>query len=301
MNVQHQPQMPLLELDLLKTLVAIAETGNFSSAAEVVLRTPSAISMQVKKIEELVERPVFVRDSRSVSLTADGELLLEHARRVLALNNEMVSRFVAPNVQGEVRMGAGDDFAERMLPAVLRRFAETHPSVIVEVVMQNTNELIEMTKSGQIDLSIVVCNAGYACDDDAEILLTENLVWAAVKGGIVAEQNPLPISVWEEGCAWREAGLQSLEKSGRDYRIAFRSAYIAGQKAAVLSDLAVAPLPISSLGGDIVEAKASKGLPKLPSYALGLMVRDDPSEAVKVAADHLRASLTKQAIDTEIG
>jgi len=298
MNQFSVPQQPLLELDLLKTLIAIADTGNFSSAAEIVFRTPSAISMQVKKIEEIVGRPVFKRDSRSVTLTADGILLLEHARRVLALNNDMISRFVTPDISGEIKIGAGDDFAERLLPGLLRDFSRTHPSVIVEVVMENTNELIEKTKLGEIDLAIIVCGAGYENDQDAEILTTEKLVWAARKGGIAAEQDPLPISVWEEGCAWRNAALEALEGDGRDYRIAFRSAYIGGQKAAVLSDLAVAPLPISSLGGDIVEASMPKGMPVLSEYALGLIMRDDPSEAVKAAADHLRASFAIQPIDS---
>lgn len=299
MNSMNMPQQPLLELDLLKTLIAIAETGNFSSAAEIVFRTPSAISMQVKKIEEIVSRPIFKRDSRSVSLTTDGELLLEHARRVLALNNEMVSRFVAPNISGEIRIGAGDDFAERLLPAMLAKFNQTHPLVVVEVFMENTDVLISKVDAGEIDLAVILCDAGYKSDHVAERLATEELVWAARKGGIAAEQTPLPISVWEEGCSWREAALDALEENGLDYRIAFRSAYIGGQKAAVLSDLAVAPLPISSLGGDIVEAKSATKLPRLASYALGLLVREDPSEAIKAAADHLRASFATSKIDAD--
>ncbi|MEM8541313.1 MAG: LysR family transcriptional regulator [Pseudomonadota bacterium] len=291
------PAKPLLELDLLKTLVAIAETGNFSAAAEKVFRTPSAISMQVKKIEEIIDRPVFKRDSRSVSLTSDGVLLLEHARRVLALNNDLISRFITPSISGEIRIGAGDDFAERLLPGMLRQFNQSHPSIIVEVVMENTNELIEKVKAGDLDLAIIVCGAGYKDDHLAEELVTEKLVWAARKGGVAAEQNPLPISVWEEGCAWRNAALNALNKAGRDYRIAFRSAYIGGQKAAVLSDLAVAPLPISSLGGDIVEAPQSKQLPELAEYAMALMVRDNPSEAIEAAANHLRASFATSSID----
>jgi len=296
MNVRHDPKMPMLELDLLKTLIAIAETGNFSSAAERVLRTPSAISMQVKKIEDIIGRPVFDRDSRSVSLTSDGILLLEHARRVLALNSELVSRFISPTVEGEVRIGAGDDFAERLLPPMLRRFAESHPSVVVEVVMQNTDVLIEKTETGEIDLSIIACDAGYTGASSAEMLMTEKLVWAARKGGIAAEQDPIPISVWEEGCAWRTAALSALDKSGLNYRIAFRSAYIGGQKTAVLSDLAVAPLPVTSLGGDIVDASVTKGLPELPGYSLGLIIRDHPSDAVTAAAEHIRASFAQNKL-----
>lgn len=280
--------LPLLELDLLKTLVAIAETGNFSSAAEAVFRTPSAISMQVKKIEELVERPVFVRDSRSVSLTPDGILLLEHARRLLALNNEMIARFVTPDVSGVVRMGAPDDAAERLLPGMLRRFSESHPCVTVDVVVEESVVLIDRVKNGTLDLALITCEAGFDGDQKAEILLRERLVWAGLKGGVAAERTPLPVSVWEEGCVWRTAGLKVLEENGVKHRVAFQSANISGQKAAILADLAVAPIPASSIGGEIVQVSNLANLPPLPDYAMGMIFAHNLSSPAEAAADHLR-------------
>lgn len=292
MNAPHIPQIPILELDLLKTLVAIAETGNFSAAAEVVFRTPSAVSMQVKRIEEIVGRPVFVRDSRSVSLTPDGELLLEHGRRLLALNRDVLAKFVTPEVAGEVTLGAPDDVSERFLPEMLRRFAMSHPGVVVNVVVEDSPELIAGIKNKSIDMAIITCE-GDQKREGSEILHRENLVWATLKGGVAGEQNPLPISVWEEGCFWRKVALESLHEAGRDYRIAFQSSYIAGQKAAILADLVVAPIPISSLSEEIIEAKNICCLPKLPEYGLGLLVRDEPNAAVVAAVDHLRASFAK--------
>ncbi len=282
-------QLPLLELDLLRTLIAIAETGNFSSAAEVVFRTPSAISMQVKKIEELVERPVFIRDSRSVSLTQDGLLLLEHARRVIALNNEMVARFVTPDLAGIVRMGAPDDAAERLLPEMLCRFSHSHPCVTVDVVVEESVVLIDRVKNGTLDLALITCDAGFDGDENAEILLREKLVWAGLKGGVASEKSPLPVSVWEEGCIWRNAGLNSLQEQGIEHRVAFQSANISGQKAAILADLAVAPIPVSSIGGKIVQVSQMSNLPPLPDYAMGLIMAEKISSPALAAADHLRA------------
>ncbi len=293
MNVQSHPRVPFLDLDLLQTLVAIAETGSFSAAASAVLRTPSAISMQVKKIEETLGRPVFVRDSRSVTLTADGEFLLEHARRMLALNREAVARFVQPDVQGVVRMGAPDDAAERFLPDMLRRFAQTHPCVTVDVVVDSSERMIEMLGHGRLDLTLVTCNAGFN-DAGAEVLIRERLVWAVCAGGVAAERDPLPVSVWEEGCVWRKAGLEGLDAMGRDWRIAFQSAHISGQRAAILADLAVAPIPESALGDKIVAASPRHRLPELPEYALGMLVADKPSPPVRAAADHLRASFAQR-------
>lgn len=293
MNAVSKAALPLIELDLLKTLVAISETGNFSAAAAEVYRTPSAVSMQVKRLEELIGKPVFNRDSRSVSLTTAGEALLVHARRVLALNREMVAKFITPDVAGVVRMGAPDDVAERMLPMMLRRFAESHPCVTVDVVVENSAVLCRMIDEARLDMAVVTCDT---CDGAGsrkpEVLLYEKLVWACLKNGIAAEKNPLPISVWEEGCVWRRAGIDSLDSIGRDYRVAFQSANISGQKAAILADLVVAPVPVNALSGDIVEVPRSYGLPELPEYSLGLIMAESPNEPVKAAADHLRASFS---------
>lgn len=289
MNAPHPPSLPLLDLDLLRTLVAIAETGSFSAAAAVVFRTPSAVSMQVKKMEEILGRPVFIRDSRSVALTADGAFLLEHARRMLAMNRDAVARFVQPEVEGIVRLGAPDDVAERFLVDMLRRFAESHPNVTVNVIVDETVRMLSKLKEGALDMAIITCDAG-ADDTAAEILHREQLVWASCKGGVAAEQVPLPVSVWDEACTWRKVAISSLEAEGREWRLAFQSAHLSGQRAAILADLAVAPIPESSLTGDVIEVPARFNLPKLPQYALGLLFGDNPNPAVDAAADHLRAS-----------
>ena len=295
MNAPHVPQLPLLELDLLKTLVAIAETGNFSAAADAVFRTPSAVSMQVKKMEELLGKPLFIRDSRSVSLTPDGEALLVHARRVLALNREIVARFITPEIAGVVSMGAPDDVAERMLPDMLRRFSQSHPCVTVNVVVESTSRLIEMVSRRVLDMSIITSQAGFTGDNDAEILKREKLVWVGLKGGIAHERRPLPISVWEEGCLWRAAAIKGLNESAIDHRIAFQSSNISGQKAAILADLAIAPVPDSSVDERMERLDGKNTLPKLPDYALGLIVADQLSGPARAAADHLRACFANQA------
>jgi DNA-binding transcriptional LysR family regulator len=290
MNVSLNHPFPLLDLDVLRTFVAIADTGSFAAAAEAVYRTPSAVSMQIKKLEEMLGRAVFIRDSRSVKLTRDGEILLEHGRRLLALNRELVAKFRAPDIAGEVRLGAPDDAAERFLPDMLRRFAESHPGVTVNVIVENSVPLMERIRNRGVDIALVNCDAGHPGSEAAEVLLRERLVWAVRKGGVAAEKSPLPVSVWEEGCIWRKAGLEGLERQGRPYRIAFHSAYISGQRAAILADLAIAPLPVTSLSGDIIEAGPEYSLPQLPDYTLGMLVAADPSAPAKAAADHLRAS-----------
>ena len=299
MSAPHIPQIPLLELDLLKTLVAINDTGNFSAAASVVYRTPSAVSMQVKRMEELLGRPIFSRDSRAVALTPDGEILLGHARKVLALNRDVVAQFITPEVAGTVRLGAPDDAAERFLPMMLKRFYESHPGVVVNVIVEGSSWLNDQVEQGAVDIALITCDAISSRRttkvDGMEIIYQENLVWAGARGGVAAEKDPLPVSVWDEGCVWRKAGLQGLEEQGREYREAFQSSHISGQKAAILADLAVAPLPASSIGGNVVIVDKKHKMPPLPQYALGLIVRNDANSAVMAAADHIRACFAAEA------
>ena len=279
---------PLVELDLLKTLVAISETRSFSAAATLIHRSPSAVSMQIKRLEEIIGRPVFLRDSRSVSLTGEGEHLLAHGRRVLELNRQIVSRFTASEIAGVVRLGALDHAVEQFLPQLLRRFNAVHPAVTVDVTVENTDVLLDKIRQQQLDIAIVTCTPGTTLDQGIEVLRREALVWAGARGGIAAEQTPLPVSVWEEGCVWREAALSALEQQGRDYRVNFKSAYIAGQKAAVLADLVVAPLPATVCGGDIVTLGQESGLPSLDDFALGMTLLKKPPIPVVALAQQLR-------------
>lgn len=281
--------LPLLELDVLRTFVAIAETGSFTSAANAVFRTPSAVSMQIKKLEDMLGRAVFSRDARSVSLTNEGEMLLGYARRLLAINREAVSKFIVPDITGVVRLGSPDDFGERVLPHVLKRFAQSHPSIAVDVIIDQSVNLRRRMDDRALDITLLT-NSVKVSLDGAETLMTEPIVWAGAKGGCAHMREPLPVSLWEEGCAWRATALESLGRDGRNYRVAYMSAHTAGQRAAILSDLAVAPLPKSFLGDDMVELTQADGLPEMGNYSLAMIVSPEASAPVKAAADHIRAT-----------
>jgi len=287
-NAPLNHPLPLLDLDVLRTFVAIAETGSFTLAANAVFRTPSAVSMQIKKLEEQLGASVFLRDARSVSLTQDGEMLMGYARRLLALNREAVSKFIVPDIAGVVRLGSPDDYGERVLPDVLRRFAKSHPSIAVDVTIDMTTHLRRRMADRQLDIMLfTVCRN---VPHDAEILLTEPVIWAGARGGCAYLRDPLPVSLWEEGCIWRADALEALGREGRDYRVAYMSAHTAGQRAAILADLAVAPMPKSFIGDDIVALGPQEGLPALSNYNLAMMVAPDASAPVLAAADHIRAT-----------
>ncbi len=289
MTAPMQHPLPMLDIDVLRTFVAIADTGSFSSAANVVFRTPSAVSMQIKKLEEQIGVSVFERDARSVTLTSDGEVLLGFARRLLALNREAVSKFVAPSVTGVVRLGSPDDIGECVLPTVLKRFAQTHPGVTVDVVIDQSTNLRKRLDERKLDVTLVNMSHTVPIRGDTEVLLDEELVWVGAKCGTAYRRDPLPLSIWEEGCAWRGNALHALETSGRSYRIAYMSSHSTGQRAAIMADLAVAPFGKTLLGEGIVALGPEHGLPELGHYQLGMIIKPDAGPHIEAVADNLRS------------
>ncbi|WP_337266667.1 LysR family transcriptional regulator [Oryzifoliimicrobium ureilyticus] len=292
MSYLLKPPLPLLDNDILKTFLAIADTGSFSTAAEVVHRTPSAVSMQIKRLEEQLKTTLFLRDARSVSLTKDGEVLLSYARNMLALSNEAVSRFLEPELTGVVRLGAPDDIGERMLPHILRRFADHYPAIVVDVTVDMSTNLKRRLEEQRLDLALVNCTPNVFAHE-GELLREERLVWAGAKGGKAYKTDPLPISIWEEGCCWRKDALLRLEQGKREYRIAYLSAHTMAQRAAVMSDLAVAPFPLSYLGDDMTVLGAKEGLPELASFHVRLLTADRMSEPMRAVAESIRLAFSK--------
>ncbi|TCL73859.1 LysR family transcriptional regulator [Rhizobium sp. BK251] len=294
MNAPLRRPIPLLDNEVLRTFVAIAETGNFSTAAEAVFRTPSAVSMQIKKLEDQLGSTLFLRDARSVTLTQHGEILLSYARRMLALSNEAVSRFIMPELSGVVRLGAPDDIGERLLPSILRGFAESYPGIMIDVTVDMSLALRRRMEEQRLDLALINC-ATRPFPSGGEVIYTERLVWAGAKCGTAHLRDPLPISIWEEGCIWRMDAIAQLERAKRPYRVAYLSAHTMAQRAAVVSDLAIAPFPRSYVTEDMVILGAKEGLPELTSFDIRLMVSPHAAGPVRAVADTIRHAFTELA------
>lgn len=275
-----------VDIDLLKTFMAIVETKSFTKAAEMVFRTPSAVSMQMKKMEEILGRSVFQRDSRSVSLTPDGEVLMSYAKSILDMSNEMMARFVMPEMEGTVCLGAPDDYGARIMPQVLKRFAQTHPHVQVNVVIETSENLIKRFETGQLDVMVYTAQSD-AMEANARVLLEEDLVWAGVRGGSAWERDPLPLSMWEGGCAWRGKAIDALSKKGRSFRVAYMTAHTLAQRAAIESDLAIAPFPASFIEEPLIVLGDKQGLPPLGKYQIRMRMKEDAGCCSHAVADHV--------------
>lgn len=280
---------PLIETDLYRTFLVIAETGSFSKASEVIGRTPSAVSMQVKKLETLLGTAVFAREGRSVRMTAEGEALLGYARRILLLNEEAVAMFRSPSIEGEVRFGAPSDFGTRFLPNILTRFARSHPAVNVDVHLDGSPPLLQKLKEGQLDLILYTARPDSDLARGGEIVYTEPLAWAGLEGGVAYSRNPLPLALSVSGCPWRKAARIALDKAEHPYRIAYQSFHSAGQEAALLADLAVAPFPTSVITPPLQKLDARHGLPEIGDYHLILKEAGNAGKASDAFASHVIA------------
>src|SRR5215510_14054047 len=145
----------MLDIDQLRTFIAISETGSFTKAAEIVHKTQSAVSMQMKRLEERLERPIFARDGRASKLTEDGERLLDYARRIVKLNVEALAAFSDGALSGRVRLGVPDDYADRYLPEIMARFSRVYPAVELSVMCEPTVHLVERIGANELDLAII--------------------------------------------------------------------------------------------------------------------------------------------------
>ncbi|MFZ3204897.1 MAG: LysR substrate-binding domain-containing protein [Pseudomonas sp.] len=276
--------LPLLESDVLRTFVGIAESGSFTRTAAQVYRTTAAVSMQIKRLEETLGRNLFVREARRVRLTPEGEMLLGYARRLLKLNEEAVSQFLAPALVGRVCFGSPTDLGNRVLPGVLSMFARSHPAVQVEVAVGRSADLIEKLDAGELDLILI--NAGNDGQDDSrgEVIYSEALVWAGREGGLAVQRSPLPLALATPGCAWRRTALDALDRLDLPYRIAYSCEQCAGQEAAMIADLAVAPFPRSLVRPPLRRLGEEHGLPPLGDYHIKLLRGSNRGDAAAALA-----------------
>ena len=281
--------IPNLDIDLLKTFLAVSDTGSFTRAAEEVNKTQSAVSMQMKRLEELLGRALFARDGRAIRFTPDGERLIEYARRLVALNDEAVSTFKHPELTGTVRFGTPDDYADRFLPEILARFARTHPLVTVDVDCLNTSVLSERTRRGEMDLALVTFGCDIATDEPVR---REPLVWVTSARHSTHLLEILPLAVSHGGCEWRSTVLAALESTGRKYRVAYSSPNSNAVNAAVQSGLAVGAVPELCVRPGMRVLTEKDGFPSLGHFEIGLMRKPGrASSAVDALARHVAESL----------
>lgn len=274
---------PSIDSELLRTFVAIADHGGFTKAGDAVNRTQSAVSMQMKRLEDdVVQRPLFQKEGRVLNLTAEGQVLLGYARRILKLHSEVFNTLREPHMVGTVRIGTPDDYVMRFLPGILSRFAQAYPLVQVEVHCEPSSQLLQRQ---DLDLSIVTREPG---KEIGQILRQERFVWTEAVGFSPHEQNPLPLAMFNNDCFCRIWACNALDAAGRQYRMAYTSASLSALMAVVTAGLAVTPQLQSLITPDLRVLGEADGLPQLPSASIVLLRNpSNPSPITECLAEHI--------------
>ncbi|MEZ5626352.1 MAG: LysR substrate-binding domain-containing protein [Rhodocyclaceae bacterium] len=278
-----------LPTDLLRTFVKTVDTGSFTRAAEAVGRTQSAVSLQIRRLEALIDAPLFVRGSHRVRLTEQGLVLLDFGRRMLALNDEAVGSLRPAKVAGAVRLGAPHEYTASLLPEILGKFARSHPKVSLEVTCDLSKNLLGRLAQGEFDL-VVALHDGPG-DGRGTPVLSEPLVWVGSPDHTRHEERPLPLVVAPPPCIYRSRVLATLNRQGLPWQIAYTSSSYSGILAAVRAGLGVTVLAGSTVPEGVRRLGEREGFPGMGRLDVRVHRAPEPAEAALRLADYIADSL----------
>lgn len=285
-----------LDLELLRTFVAITDRESFALAAEQVHRTQSAVTQQMARLEEQLGVALFRKVGRSKRLTEHGVRLLDYARRLLALNDEAMASLAAQDLRGPLRMGSIYDATEFLLPPLLARFSQLYPNLQIEVHTDRTAHLLQSLKRGEIEIALVAQPEGGEEPMHPGVRLrTSPMVWMAAVEYVHDRTQPVPLVVPDQPSAYRATALAALDAHGIAWRIRHVSTSLAfnSLRAALRAGLGVTVRTIEMLAPDLRALTEAEGLPRLPNLHLGLYLRD---EHVSPPARRLFESIGEAAV-----
>ncbi len=285
------PTLTNLDLDTLRTFSVANDLGGLAQAAERLGRTPSAISLQMKRLQDELGTPLFRKRGRGLALTEAGEVALTYARRILALHDELLETMQGANVAGHIRVGCTMDFA-LILPSVLSRFASLYPRMQVELRIEGNAALADAIERSQIDLAVVIGHEERAA---AQTVGKLDLVWIASSSFTPPPGQPLPLAALGPQCIFRKHAIQHLEEANIPYRIAANSPSLDGLWAALLGGLGITVRTALNLPQGLVSSRPLHNLPSLGGLPVTLH-RNAHSSGV--ATDRMASLLTESLGET---
>lgn len=278
------------DLDVLRSFVTGIELGSFAKAADRLGRSTSAVSAQLKKLEEQVETPILRKSGRGMVLTPSGEALLGYARRLLELNDEAATAVRGVDLAGCVRLGLQEDFGESLLAEVLGGFVRAHPRVRIEARVARNAELLDLVNAGQLDLALAWDSKKRT--PHSELVGELPLCWigpAGIEAASLTSSQPLPLVAFESPCLMRSAATEALDRAGMAWRLAFTSPSLAGIWAAVGAGLGVT---VRTRAGLPAHLHVLDKLPRLPRIGLVLHRTDaNPAPAIQRLEEIIRTKL----------
>jgi DNA-binding transcriptional LysR family regulator len=266
-----------LDIELLRTFVAVVEQGSFAAAANAVARTQSAVTQQMQRLESQLDKTLFSRVGRGKQLSPDGLKVLDYARRLLALNDEACVALSGTALSGEVRLGAPHDITDTILPNLLAHFSTTFPGLKISIHIGRSPHLLQALRRGEIDMTVAGAEA-------AELryltLRTSPIVWMCAAAFHYDPAQPLPLIVADESSYFRRIAIEHLERAGIAWRITYTSPTVVGVRAAMRAGLGVTARSIEMLGSDLRVLGEGASLPRLPDVSFRLYLGSNSGNAL---------------------
>lgn len=264
----------MFDLPLLRTFVAVADTQSFTRAAELVGRSQPTVSQQIQRLEESAGRILIQRDTRTVTLTHNGEAMLGFARKILSAHDEAVGYFTGSAMWGRLRFGSADDLASTHLAQILRDFRQSNPRLNLELTVNQSGVLARRLNAGQLDLVYIKQEPGLP---DGRVVRRDHLVWVGHRDLDLDPVSPVPLIAYQAPSLSRAAAIKALEDSGRTWRITCHVREINGVLAAARAGIGVAVVPRSLVPADLAPVPAAAGLPILGEIDFALLTNPQAS------------------------
>jgi DNA-binding transcriptional LysR family regulator len=282
-----------LPTDMLRTFVAVAELKSFTRAGEVMGRTQPAVSLQIRRLEEILECRLLDTSGRAVSLTPEGTVLIRFARQMLALNDGAVAELIQQPKTGRLRVGLPIDYAVAFFQAALDNFMRTHAEVELEVFCDLSPSLLHRFEEGQLDIAIAM----YARQAPANLAFAwaERPIWAGAADSDAHRRDPLPMVAHHPGCEYRERMTRALDEIDRPWRIVYSSPGVSGLQNAVLAGWGVTALTRRTLLSGMRILAEADGMPGLSDVHVGLHYKH---AALSTAGLMLATTLMKSLQDS---
>lgn len=281
-----------LDLELLRSFQAVAQLGSLAAAAKQRHRTVSAISMQIKRLESVLDSLLLERGPRGMTLTPTGEALVRESRELLRLHDVLLSRFTGRGLGGKVRLGLPEDYARELLTGVLPDFIAQHPDVLLEAVTATSGELARQISRSKLALAVVLDRPHPL--PGGEPLWQTSPVWVGPRFGKLTDRNSLPLALHETDCPYRELAIESLEKVGKPWHAVFTSTSIHAVENAVEAGLAISIIDRERLTADMLELGEGEGLPTLQPCQAQLHFAKHIDEASRLAVEALAELLRER-------
>ena len=250
-----------LDLDLLRTFVAVADLNTFAAAAAAVCRTQSAVSQQMQRLEQLVGKELFARHGRNKLLTEHGIQLLGYARKILRFNDEACMSLMFSNLQGVLTLGASDESADTILPFLLNRISSVYPKLALDVSVKRNAFMVEMLKENEVDLVVTTHRPGQY---DCLTLRTSPTHWYCAAEYVLQKGEPIPLVLLDDPSPFRDMVLTALNEASIPWRLAYVASTLPAVRAAVKAGLGVTARPVEMMSADLRVLGQSEGLPSLP-------------------------------------